>query len=265
MNINDLATQLLFVTTPIWIERRDGTQATGTAFLVNWPVAGKPATSAPLLVTAAHVVRNAKRGVIALARRDGEMPALGQAVRIEVDEGFFARGVTLEMDLFLAPLAPLLHLLEQQKQPIFYRAVSPDIMPSAEVIADFSALEDVTFIGYPSGLFDERNVGSVIRRGITASPVWSDYEGVPSFLIDAGVFPGSSGSPVFILNQGSYATRGGIAIGSRLLFLGMITESFLRTESVDRSVYLGLGRVLKTTAIAEAIVSYVATLQDQTS
>lgn len=239
MNISDLATQLLFVTTPIWVERRDGRKSSGTGFFVNWPVDGQPDTSIPLLVTAAHVVEDATRGVIALSRRLGETPQKGQALRVEVGEDFFAGGMKSPLDLFAAPIAPILGLLEQQQGPAFYRAVTPDIMASHDVIADLSALEEVTFIGYPSGLFDESNISSVIRRGITASPAWNDFQGDPVFLIDAGVFPGSSGSPVFILNQGSYPTKDGIAIGSRLLFLGMITESILRIEGQDRSVYLG--------------------------
>lgn len=261
MNINDLATQLLFVTTPLWVEKYNGEKNSGTAFFVNWPVLGQPETSIPLLVTAAHVVENAKRGVISLSRRLGEAPQKGQAVRVEVDEQFFARGLKSHVDLFATPVGPLLNYLGQQGQHVFYRAVTPEIMPSRDIIADLSALEEITFIGYPSGLFDEHNISSVVRRGITASPAWNDFQGQPIFLIDAGVFPGSSGSPVFILNQGSYATRDGIAIGSRLLFLGMITESILRLEGQDRSVYLGLGRVLKTTALERALGDYVTALQ----
>lgn len=261
MNISDLATQLLFVTTPIWTERWDGRKTSGTAFFVNWPVPGEADISVPLLVTAAHVVEEAKRGIIALSRRAGDIPKQGEAVRVEVDADFFAGGLKSDLDLFAAPIAPILQLLEEQEQPIFYRAVTPDLMPSRAIVDDLSALEEVTFIGYPSGLFDEKNVSSVIRRGITASPPWNDFEGEPIFLIDAGVFPGSSGSPVFILNQGSYPTKDGIAIGSRLLFLGMITESVLRVEGQDRSIYLGLGRVLKTTQIQRVIGDYVAALQ----
>ena len=61
----------------------------------------------------------------------------------------------------------------------------------------FGQHEEIVFIGYPSGLRDEHNSTPLIRRGITASPIWNDFGNDPIFLIDAGVYPGSSGSPVF--------------------------------------------------------------------
>ena len=35
-------------------------------------------------------------------------------------------------------------------------------------------------------------------------------------------YPGSSGSPVFILNQGAYATPTGISVGTRVYLLGVL-------------------------------------------
>src|SRR4051812_24507161 len=128
MNIDDLATQLLFVTAPIWVERRDGKTSSGTAFFMNWPATGRPDTFVPLLVTAAHVVENATRGVFALARRTGDGPDKGQAINVEVEESFFANGLHSKLDLFAAPIAPVFQLLEQQRQPVFFRSVTPDLM-----------------------------------------------------------------------------------------------------------------------------------------
>jgi hypothetical protein len=118
---------------------------------------------------------------------------------------------------------------------------------------DLAALEEVVFIGYPSGIFDAYNLSPLIRRGITSTPVWRNYEGKPRFVIDAGVLPGSSGSLVFILNQGSYATKEGINLGSRLYFLGVIATSFIRQEVGQQNTYLGLGEVIKSNKIKEFI------------
>jgi hypothetical protein len=68
------------------------------------------------------------------------------------------------------------------------------------------------------------------------------HDGEASFLIDAGVYPGSSGSPVFLFNQGSYSTNDGITIGSRLMFIGVISESFVR--NTPQESFLGLGKVI---------------------
>jgi hypothetical protein len=134
------------------------------------------------------------------------------------------------------------------------------VVPTQEAVDQLAAVEEVVFIGYPSGLRDERNSTPLIRRGITASPVWNDFGGDPVFLIDAGVYPGSSGSPVFILNQGAYATKDGLDVGSRLMFLGMVSQTMMRNEG-GTSAYLGLGRVIKSIAIKAAVDSLADVLK----
>jgi hypothetical protein len=63
----------------------------------------------------------------------------------------------------------------------------------------------------------------IFRKGITATHPNLNYEGRDEFLIDAACFPGSSGSPVFLYNMGSYADRqGGTVIGTRIALLGIL-------------------------------------------
>ena len=105
------------------------------------------------------------------------------------------------------------------------------MIPTVEQAASLDALESVTFIGYPNGIWDSKNLLPVARRGMTASPISVDFENTPRFLIDASVFGGSSGSPVFLMNQGMYTDKtGGTVIGSRLLFVGTIAAVFFRTQ-----------------------------------
>lgn len=77
-------------------------------------------------------------------------------------------------------------------------------------------------IGYPIGLHDEVNNLPIFRKGYTAShPALSfNEEGIG--LVDMACFPGSSGSPIFILNEGSYRNSSGVVIGNRLIFLGIL-------------------------------------------
>jgi hypothetical protein len=66
---------------------------------------------------------------------------------------------------------------------------------------------------------------------MTATPLVVDFENTPRFLIDASVFGGSSGSPVFVFNPGMYSLKGGgTVLGSRLLFVGVIAGVYFRTE-----------------------------------
>lgn len=252
MNLNDLSTQLLFTTVPIWTELASGGTTSATSFVYNVPVPNKPGQSVPLLITNHHVVKGAKRGLIELIERNGDQPNREKRVRVELNADQLAQHLSPELDVALVPLGPVLNQLENSGRPAFFRSVTPDIVPTSDVLSELAAMEDVVFIGYPSGLRDETNATPLIRRGITSTPVWNDFQGQPAFLIDAGVFPGSSGSPVFILNQGAYATKDGLVVGSRLLFLGIICQSMVRTDS-GRETFLGLGQVVRSSALRNFI------------
>jgi len=110
---------------------------------------------------------------------------------------------------------------------IFYIRIPDSIIPTEDTIKDeVDAIEDILFIGYPTGIYDKKNLIPIARKGITATPILLDYEGKPKFLIDGSVFPGSSGSPVFICNLGGYCKRGGgFIVGNRILFLGILSST----------------------------------------
>ena len=129
-------------------------------------------------------------------------------------------------------------------------------IPSKEQVDNLSAIEDITFIGYPSGLYDEKNKISIIRQGITATPIWNNFKGEDVFLIDAGVFPGSSGSPVFIYNHGTYPVKDGIALGNRLLFVGVLSQTMLRDNATGKS-YLNLGKVINSRAMYRELKKFI--------
>lgn len=248
MNLNDISTQLLFTTVPIWVEKPGGVTVSATAFIYNVPVADKPGQFIPLLLTNHHVVEGATRALVELVERAGDQPAPDKRVRAQLDANLLTARTDAALDLAAMPLGPLLNQLEQTGRPAFFRSVGPELIPPQATIDDLAAMEEIVFIGYPSGLRDVRNATPLVRRGITATPVWNDFEGEPAFLIDAGVFPGSSGSPVFILNQGAYATKQGLVVGNRLFFLGVISQSMVRPDATS-NVFLGLGKVVKSGAV----------------
>ncbi|HHU4121990.1 TPA: trypsin-like peptidase domain-containing protein [Raoultella ornithinolytica] len=83
-------------------------------------------------------------------------------------------------------------------------------------------VEEVFMTGYPSGLWDSVNNLPITRRGITATSVRDDWQGRSEFMIDMACFGGSSGSPVYIMNDGEFVVKGGWATGTRLIFLGLL-------------------------------------------
>lgn len=57
------------------------------------------------------------------------------------------------------------------------------------------------FIGYPKGLIDNANNLPLLSTGIISTHLLMNYDNSSSFIIDATVLRGSSGSPVFIITQ----------------------------------------------------------------
>lgn len=92
----------------------------------------------------------------------------------------------------------------------------------AELKENLRPLEPIVMIGYPNGLWDEANNRPIARRGQTASHALVEWNGRREFLIDAACFPGSSGSPVFLYEDGIYRTGNDYIHGSRIKLLGTL-------------------------------------------
>lgn len=105
----------------------------------------------------------------------------------------------------------------------------------------------------------------LIRTGMIASHPKYDYNGKPIFIIDAQVFPGSSGSPVYIDLTYENMKNGQIVIGKRnLKLLGIVSATMIRNNQLKSiqtgtkfltEEVLGLGIVYKATAIKDLIDS----------
>lgn len=129
------------------------------------------------------------------------------------------------------PLAPIFNTLGNKGDHIFLRCVPSTMIPTSQQALGLDAVEEVAIAGDPNGIYDRKNLTPIWRRGITATPYQLDYDGEPVFLIDASVFPGSSGSPVFILNTGGYSAKaGGLVIGSRIHLLGVLAAVLFRED-----------------------------------
>jgi V8-like Glu-specific endopeptidase len=114
----------------------------------------------------------------------------------------------------------------------------------------------ILFVGYPSGFYDKANFLPVMRSGTIASIPVVDFDGKPNILLDAQVFPGSSGSPVFASIKGQYQLLGIISSGVRkgLDFIE-IDNSSESTENQKKAnvpvEWLGLGLLFTNDTIIE--------------
>jgi len=224
---------------------------------------------AHFLVTNKHVLRHARQLTVSMIAGNADRtPALGKPATIVIgnmDNDAWVGHPDPQVDVAATGLSLIVSLLGVQGRGPFYRCADANMSLSPERAQELDALEEVVFVGYPSGLYDTANLLPIVRRGMTATPIAVDYKGLPAFLIDAAVFPGSSGSPVFILNQGMYHDRHGTTIvGSRLILLGVLAEYYSRPvegpvreepaqqiATVDEA--LGLGTVFRAETIEPCV------------
>ena len=74
--------------------------------------------------------------------------------------------------------------------------LSRDLLACNNREIQVEASSDVLVVGYPDGFYDDVNLFPVVKSGIVASRWGAPFRGDPCFLIDAKLFPGSSGSVV---------------------------------------------------------------------
>lgn len=273
MQPKSISEQLFFSTVRIDTCRDDGASGAGTGFFFTHDVGN---VEYLFIVTNKHVVEGMCGGRLSFLKSHDALPTLGDGFRLEIQgwpNSWFGHPDP-EIDIAICPFCPLLRRINNHYGvDLFFRSVNRGMIPTPQQAAELDAIEMVTFIGYPSGVWDSKNLLPVARRGTTASPIEVDFENKPKFLIDASVFGGSSGSPVFILNEGAYATKsGGITVGSRFFFVGVVAESFFRTNyneiipvqiptntqpMAKQPEMIDLGIVYKARAVTETIDAFL--------
>ncbi|MCB9370157.1 trypsin-like peptidase domain-containing protein [Candidatus Woesearchaeota archaeon] len=250
LDLTKVGNQLLFTTLRLEVTLNNGCSAVGTGFIVSKKI--DPLTERHYLITNKHVIEHAKEGRLIFNIQEGTNSVLGKEVySVTIPENFekiwhLHPG---EIDLCLTSLAPILALAAENGKKLFYKSIPREIFLDEETKTDLDVFEDICFIGYPNGIYDEKNHLPIFRTGTTASHVAIAYGGRPVFIIDASVFPGSSGSPVFIYDKNSYNKGKDVHIGSRLLFLGVVSETLIKNKTGEVEV-----ASVPTTTVGKSIV-----------
>lgn len=181
--------------------------STGTAFYTIFNRTNN--SMQPVLITNKHVVDGADKISIRCHIADPETyESTGELLDVTV-----ALHDTLlphpdnNVDLCAISIGSIIQQAMDQKTPIFYAPVTMDWIPNEEEWQYFDAIEDITMVGCPRGLTDEKNNFPIVRRGITATSPNKDYNGKKEFMVDMACFPGSSGSPIFLYNENGYLDR----------------------------------------------------------
>ncbi len=243
MEINTTSKQVLFTTIRIEVHDADGVRH-GTGFFYQAQVDEK---QVPFIVTNAHVVEDAASGILVFTQSGGGVPAWGETITEVVEHFEDHWHFHPTEDVAIMAFNPLIQKMKADGNEIYFRSISADIVLTGEELDRLDAIEEVVVVGYPDGRWDSINNLPIVRKGITATPAAVGYEGDRAFLVDAPIFVGSSGSPVFLLNVGAFSDgQGNVNYGTRVKFAGIITHTFgmsVEGELMKQPIPTAKGRV----------------------
>lgn len=222
MNLS-LSEKLTYSTIRIECFDVKGNMSTGTGYFFNFKVNKDTGEHIPTIITNKHVIKNAFCGkLIFCTSKDGEpLNNKHHTINITDFEKAWIHHNFTDVDLCVMPIAQLLEDTKAKDIELFYISLGIENLPKKEDLEDLTALEELIMIGYPNGIWDSYNNKPIIIKGITATHPALDYNNKKEFVIDMACFPGSSGSPVFLLSEGSYTSKksGSLMIGSSKFFL----------------------------------------------
>lgn len=204
-----LAEQMLYSVARITAFRNGVPLSFGTAFY--WSVPAVNDQHMLLLITNKHVIEGADE-IRLMAHLSPSMEEPGPSgdfancnIKLEAP-GLFPHPDP-NIDLVAINFSDMIRQSVAHGRPIYAIGLNSDFIPSNEQWTFFDAFEEVMMIGCPRGIFDQHNISPISRRGISATPLSNLYEGREEFLVDMACFPGSSGSPVFMVNQSGFLDR----------------------------------------------------------
>lgn len=229
----------------------DGVRSSvGTSFLFR---VGEGDPWTPLLITNRHVVEGFSTAHLSFSRASNlrhASPENSENVTVINLQSLVVYHPDPRIDLAAIMLGRIVNQMEAGNNPISLTAIRESDLVDDDVELRMRFIEDVIVVGYPQGLWDQYRNLPLFRTGVTASSALLDYNNEPKFLIDCSIYPGSSGSPVFLYNSGVVldAAENTASFGERVKLLGVVFAVQL---------YQANGRVTETTPAAAQAMAQI--------
>lgn len=260
------AEKLMYSTVRLECVDGAGQESFGTGFFFTLRL--QDGSTRRFVVTNKHVVEGVVTARLNLHEADAQSAQLapsGAWFTVEIDnfESRWTDHPNPDIDLCAMPAEVMLNAASQLGKKPFCATFDSetDLAIDAEMSA-FDAVEEVQMIGYPDGLWDTVNNFPIFRRGTTASHPAVDYCGKPEILVDMACYPGSSGSPVVILNRTNYKGGGilhpfvllGVLYAGPTITVGGVVVTPVPTTPapvVASTTMMHLGQIIKAKEVVE--------------
>ena len=202
----------------------------GTGYVVEFKKDEVANTCITVIITNKSVVRGAEKGKLVFTRENEDEDPDDKKQHKVVLSQFEKKWVMHpdpSVDLCALPIDALVLKAQAKGIELFFTLIGMDLIPTEEQLDELDAMEEVVTAGFPDGLWDAVNNRPILRRGVTATHPRMDYNGKKELLIDAAAVPGTSGSPVLIIEENGYIDRDGnfYPDENRILFLGTLSAA----------------------------------------
>lgn len=243
--------QVFFTTTRISKPSADNsTTSIGTGFLIKISLNNENNNSMILLISNKHVFSDTKAKLefnFNKKKPDGTVE-LGNIFTFNSEDfsSLYTEHPDPNVDLACINVSEI----KNHQNEVFFMHLNE------EMLADFTEEKlnpglDIWFVGYPDNRFDSTNNLPLLRRGYISSIPKVDYNSQKQFIIDAQVFQGSSGSPVFAPIGNNYKLIG--VVSATMIKQGQLQTIPTLQNGLGVQQILGLGIVIKSTTIVELI------------
>jgi hypothetical protein len=257
----DLSVELMHATVQLEQPLGNGTRTVGTGFLISETAPdGRPRT---VLVTANHVFKQMPGQVARIGYRianpDGSWNYSPQPLRIRDASGH---------ELWTHHPSRDVAAITITAPPEFAKAAIPqDYLASDDTFTKYKveAGDEMMALGFPRGLAANQAGFPILRSGRIASYPVAPAKIFPTFLLDFSVFPGNSGGPVFMHDEGRRSPNDGSQPPEHVEFIaGLLTQQVeLNNERLEIGIVTHAKYIRETIGLLENPAAPVTVAQSE--
>lgn len=207
-------------------------------------------TCVPVVITNTHVIESNQNIeiIFTLQNKDGKYTTCKYKLQNVVDKCICHE----KYDLCAIPLSLIFKSTYSMNRAIVASFISINEIAIADDFLKCDSIEDVYVIGYPNAFRDSKNNLPLARKGITATPLFADYEGDKKFLVDSGIIEGNSGSPVYFKTNTGFKLAGIICASKKMSI--EIQKNGINDNGLCCWIPTGIGIAIKGQAILDLAI-----------